>query len=127
MLRDADTAMYRAKSQGSARYEMFDSAMHARAVSLLQLENELRQAIEREEFARALPADRRRSPRAASPASRRWCAGSIRRAASCGPLDFIPVAEDTGIIIQIGRWVLQQACRAGPRVAGAVPDGERSP
>ncbi|MFN3484991.1 MAG: diguanylate cyclase domain-containing protein, partial [Planctomycetota bacterium] len=50
ILRDADTAMYRAKSQGRARHEVFDSAMHARAVALLELETDLRQALEREEF-----------------------------------------------------------------------------
>ena len=50
ILRDADTAMYRAKSLGKARHEIFDKAMHARAINLLQLETDLRKAIERQEF-----------------------------------------------------------------------------
>ena len=50
LLRDADTAMYHAKSLGKARYELFNSAMHARVVALLQMENDLRRAVERQEF-----------------------------------------------------------------------------
>src|SRR5262249_8836274 len=50
LLRDADTAMYRAKAQGKARYQVFDAAMHTRAVFLLQLETDLRKAVERQEF-----------------------------------------------------------------------------
>ncbi len=50
LLRDADTAMYRAKALGKARHAMFDTDMHARAVLLLQLENDLRRAIDRQEF-----------------------------------------------------------------------------
>ena len=49
MLRDADTAMYRAKAQGKACYEVFDKGMHARAVYLLQMENDLRRALDRDE------------------------------------------------------------------------------
>jgi len=50
MLRDADTAMYRAKDNGKARHELFHSTMHTRAVALLKLENDLRRAVEHEEF-----------------------------------------------------------------------------
>ena len=50
IIRDADIAMYRAKSMGKARYELFDEAMHGRAVELLQLETDLRKAVDREEF-----------------------------------------------------------------------------
>ena len=59
ILRDADIAMYRAKENGKARYEMFDQGMHARAVSRLQLESDLRQAVENNEFYNSLPTDRR--------------------------------------------------------------------
>ena len=58
LLRDADIAMYRAKAAGRGGYQLFDPMMHATAVRRLTLETELRQAIERDEFSRRLPADR---------------------------------------------------------------------
>jgi diguanylate cyclase (GGDEF)-like protein/PAS domain S-box-containing protein len=124
VLRDADTAMYRAKSEGRARHEVFDSAMHARAVSLLQIENELRQAIEREEFrVFYMPIVSLASGRIDGfEALVRW---QHPQRGLVSPLDFIPVAEDAGIIIAIDRWVLRRACRDVREWQLKFPDGER--
>src|SRR6185503_12936776 len=110
ILRDADIAMYRAKENGKARYEMFDQLMHARAVSRLQLESDLRQAVEQKEFTvhyqpiMALETGRL----AGFEALVRW---NHPRRGMVSPGDFVPVAEETGLIVPIGQWVLEEACK----------------
>jgi diguanylate cyclase (GGDEF)-like protein/PAS domain S-box-containing protein len=124
VLRDADTAMYRAKSEGRARHEVFDSAMHARAVSLLKIENELRQAIEREEFrVFYMPIVSLATGRIDGfEALVRW-QHPVRGIVA--PFDFMGVAEDAGLIIAIDRWVLRRACREVREWQRQLPDGDR--
>lgn len=110
MLRDADTAMYRAKAQGKACYEVFDKGMHAHAVYLLQMENDLRRALEREEFRvyyqPIVSLDN--GHLAGFEALVRW---QHPERGFINPSDFIPLAEDTGLIVPLGQWILQHACQ----------------
>ncbi len=109
LLRDADTAMYRAKAQGRAKYHVFDPAMHQEAIQLLELENDLRRAVERQEFlVYYQPIVCLTTGRISGfEALVRW-RHPIRGLVS--PIEFIPVAEETGLISAINTWVLQSAC-----------------
>ncbi|MCC5660755.1 EAL domain-containing protein [Nostoc sp. XA010] len=109
LLRDADTAMYRAKAQGRAKYHVFNPAMHQEAIHLLELENDLRRAVERQEFlVYYQPIVSLVTGRISGfEALVRW-QHPIRGLVS--PIEFIPVAEETGLINAINTWVLQSAC-----------------
>lgn len=109
LLRSADMAMYRAKAAGRARYEMFDRTMHADALHRLQLETDLRRAVERNEFRlHYQPVVSLKTGRITGlEALLRWEHpehGLVQAA------DFLPVAEETGLIVRVGRWVLGEAC-----------------
>ncbi|OLB90159.1 MAG: hypothetical protein AUI12_00670 [Acidobacteria bacterium 13_2_20CM_2_57_6] len=110
ILRDADTAMYRAKSLGKARYEVFDADMRAGVMARLQLETDLRRALERGEFQNfyqpivALDSGEIAGFEALS----RW---QHPTRGLLGPNEFIPVAEETGLIRELGWWNLREACR----------------
>jgi diguanylate cyclase (GGDEF)-like protein/PAS domain S-box-containing protein len=110
ILRDADTAMYRAKSRGKARYEIFDADMRASVVARLQLEMDLRRALEHEEFHNVY------QPIVSLAAGQivgfeallRW---QHPTRGQLGPEEFIVVAEETGLIRDLGWWNLREACR----------------
>ncbi len=109
VIRDADLAMYRAKQRGKARYAVFNRTMHQQAVSALQLETDLRQALEREEFAiRYQPIVALDSGSVIGlEALVRW---EHPKRGTVFPSDFIAVAEEIGLIVPLGRWILREAC-----------------
>jgi diguanylate cyclase (GGDEF)-like protein/PAS domain S-box-containing protein len=110
LLREADTAMHRAKLNGKARFEIFDPQMREQALRLMQLETDLRRALSREEFMLYYqPIISFESGRLAGfEALIRW---NHPQKGFVGPAEFIPISEDNGMINPIGRWVLQEACR----------------
>ncbi|MGP1387407.1 MAG: EAL domain-containing protein [Thainema sp.] len=109
LLRDADIAMYRAKDNGRNCYEVFDKVMHARAVQMLRLEANLQRAIDQQEFVTHYQpiVSLTTGQLTGFEALIRWQSpeGVIP------PNQFIPMAEDNGMIVPIGEWILQSACQ----------------
>ena len=108
-MRDADTAMYHAKSRGKARHEVFDAVMHARVLDRLSLENDLRRAVANHDF------EVHYQPIVAL--SSGMCIGFeslvrwTRGGEAISPATFVPIAEELGLIESLGTWVLHEACR----------------
>jgi diguanylate cyclase (GGDEF)-like protein/PAS domain S-box-containing protein len=120
VMRDADIAMYRAKAQGRAQHAMFDSALHAEVSSQLWLESALRRAIEQEQLYLAYQPifDLRTHQMSAVEALCRWVhpeRGAIE------PSRFIRVAEESGLIVPLGDWALEQSCRQLALWQNSVP------
>jgi diguanylate cyclase (GGDEF)-like protein/PAS domain S-box-containing protein len=109
LLREADTAMYRAKDEGSG-YEVFDPAMHERAVYRLELENDLRRAIEENEFVVHY------QPIVNLETGELWGMEALVRwehpeRGLLNPDEFVPVAEESGLVVPMGELVFEEACR----------------
>ena len=110
ILRDADIAMYRAKEKGKACYEVFDRQMYLETLKTIELENDLRLALKQNQFTLYYQpiVSLANGTLAGFEALIRW---QHPEKGFISPGDFIPIAEDTGLIVQIGDWVLKTACQ----------------
>lgn len=120
LLRNADVAMYTAKSEGKGRVAVFEPAMHAAVVARHALTGQLQRALARREFlVRYQPIVALESGRITGvEALLRW---QRPDGTMMGPADFVPLAEDTGLILPIGRWVLETACRQAAAWHASAP------
>lgn len=123
MLRDANLAMVSAKEQGGGAYMVFNKGMHDQAVRRMELEMDLRHALERNEFqAYYQPIVSLTEARLAGFESLvRW---NHPKKGLVSPLEFIPVAEETGLIVPMGRWMLIESCRQLKHWQNTLPDAK---
>jgi len=118
LIKNADTAMYQAKENGLQSYRFFKPAMNVRALERQSIEESLRRALERQEFALHYQPkiDLRTGTISGAEAFIRW---NHPTRGPVAPAQFIPVAEDSGLILPIGNWVLREACKQARAWAGA--------
>jgi diguanylate cyclase (GGDEF)-like protein len=122
LIRDADAALYRAKERGRGGYEIFDEVMRSRVIEHMQTENDLRRALQRGEL------ELHYQPLVALESGSITSLEALLRwrhpdRGLVGPAGFIPVAEESRLIIPIGSWVLEEACRQAARWQAQDPDG----
>jgi diguanylate cyclase (GGDEF)-like protein/PAS domain S-box-containing protein len=120
LVRDAEVAMYRAKAKGERSIEVFDPSMNAQALARFQMESELRRGLERGEFVLHYQPVVGLEPGVIEgwEALVRW---QHPERGLLGPLAFIPLAEETGLIVPLGKWVIEAACRQASHWAQAFP------
>jgi len=120
LIRDAEVAMYRAKAKGERSIEVFDPSMNAQALARFQMESDLRRGLERSEFVlHYQPLVGLRTGRIEGwEALVRW---QHPERGLVPPLAFIPLAEETGLIVPLGKWVLEEACRQADQWARGFP------
>ncbi|HEY9645019.1 MAG TPA: EAL domain-containing protein [Chroococcidiopsis sp.] len=128
LIRDADIAMYRAKANGSNTYQVFDAKMHAQALNRLTLESDLRQAIEQQEFVVYYQPIINITESIDSAVQQRLVGfeALVRwqhpTRGFVSPADFVPIAEETGLIVPLDSWVLCSACKQMASWKAQFPD-----
>ena len=123
LLRNADLAMYKAKAEAKGRYRFFEESLHAEVVKRLELKADLQSALERGEFTLKYQpiVDLETGAIAAVEALLRW---NHPERGLLAPAEFIPLAEETGLIVPLGRWVLTEALRQAAAWDAATPEGD---
>jgi diguanylate cyclase (GGDEF)-like protein/PAS domain S-box-containing protein len=122
LLRNADLAMYGAKHSGKGRHAAFDPRMHSVAMARLELESELRRAIERDEFVLHYQpiVELATGTVVGAEALLRW---AHPERGLISPGEFVPLSEDSGLIVPLGRWVIREACRQAGVWRARFPEG----
>lgn len=123
LVKDADSAMYRAKQNGKSAYMVYDESMHIHATDRLELESSLRTALDRDEiFVVYQPlVDLQSGQVVGAEALARW---NHESRGVVSPSEFIPMAEQSGLVVPIGYWVLERACLQAQRWLERTPDTE---